>query len=616
MATETNKIVFETEVNGASKTLVTFRDYKDALSALKKEQENLAVGSDAWAKNQKEIEKVSASIKELSKTEEQRAKENEANAKKQEKAINDQSNALKKLNEELKKAKIDALNGDGAAAKRVAELQSKIGDLNQSIKQSSGSGIERLNSSWGNFREGLENFDLGKIKSSLNGLGAAFKAVPIFLIVEGVQKLIEHWDELGKGNGIIATGIQFLNKAFDEIIGTITKFTDLIGLTNSELDKQGEAIKGFAEKTKEALNETTAAYDRQIRVAKANGEDTVKLEIAKQEAIVQTNVVIAKQIEAFVRAGGELDEEKRKLLTASLDAIKNAKVTELEIETTHTKKLNDEYQKRKDEKKKKEEESIKDANDLFEKLSAEQDKEEQKVVDDKKKKQDEADKLEADRAALRKSMNDQANAEQIAENQKVVDSFIKAEADKQAATDASFQHAQLVTQNLQAISDLAFSVRGAKLKKGSAEEEALMKRQFEINKKLQVAQTVISTITGAREAYKSLAGIPIVGVGLGIAAAAAATIAGLGAIQKINNTKFESSSAPSTDSGGGGSFNASNSISPTTQAPRTNDQPFTRLDDRGNVLGNQPVVKAIVVETDITDSQKRVGRLKSQASFG
>ena len=45
----------------------------------------------------------------------------------------------------------------------------------------------------------------------------------------------------------------------------------------------------------------------------------LKEEQAKQQAIIDTNVQVVKQIEAFVRAGGVLDEEKQKLLTASLE---------------------------------------------------------------------------------------------------------------------------------------------------------------------------------------------------------------------------------------------------------------------------------------------------------
>lgn len=615
MGTETNKIVFEAEVNGSTKVLNTFKDYKDALSALKKEQDNLTVGSDAWKKNQEQIELVNASIKELTKTEAQRNKEAEKAAKDQEKAIKEQGDALKNLKRELKDAQALALNGDGNAAKRVAQLKDQIEDLTDSTKALQGTGIEKGNRALNNLGEGFKNLDLDKIKLGFQGIGSALKAIPIFLIAEGVSFLIENWKELGEGNGIIAKSIQFLNKAFEEIMDTINAFTDLIGITNTKLVEQGEAIKTSADAQKEALAGVTAEYDRQLRVAKANGEDTVELEKAKQQAIIDTNVVIAKQIEAFVRAGGELDEEKRKLLTASLEAIKNAKVTEFEIEQTHNKKVTDDYKKRLDEQEK---ERLASADRISKGLQDEANRRFQIVKEER----EELEKLEAQklaeeqaRAKLREDMRQQEIALERAANDELVKSWEKSEADKQAATNASFQHAQLVTQNLQAISDLAFAVRLNRVKKGSAEEESIMRKQFEINKKLQIAQTTISTITGAREAYKSLAGIPVVGPGLGIAAAALATLSGLAAIQKIQNTKFEGGGAPSIDSGGGGNISAGGEA-PTTNTQAPSIQPFTRLDEDGNVTGRTPVVKAVVVETDITSSQKRVGRLENQATFG
>jgi len=84
-----------------------------------------------------------------------------------------------------------------------------------------------------------------------------------------------------------------------------------------------------------------------------------------------------------------------------------------------------------------------------------------------------------------------------------------------------------------------------------------------IGKAAAVAQTTIATYQAAVESYKSLSGIPVVGVGLGIAAAAAAVAAGLANVKKILAVK---SGLPG-DSGGGGS--APTSISGSVPAQRT-----------------------------------------------
>lgn len=77
--------------------------------------------------------------------------------------------------------------------------------------------------------------------------------------------------------------------------------------------------------------------------------------------------------------------------------------------------------------------------------------------------------------------------------------------------------------------------------------ESENKKQFEIGKKAAAAQTVIDTIASAQAAFKSLAGIPIVGPALGAAAAGAAAIAGMARLNQINSTSF---------SGGGSVGNA------------------------------------------------------------
>ncbi len=64
------------------------------------------------------------------------------------------------------------------------------------------------------------------------------------------------------------------------------------------------------------------------------------------------------------------------------------------------------------------------------------------------------------------------------------------------------------------------------------------KEMFNIGKAAAIAQTIINTAEAAMAAYKSLAGIPIVGPAMGIAAAAAATLYGVGQIAAIRSTSF------------------------------------------------------------------------------
>lgn len=508
--------------------------------------------------------------------------------------------------------------------KAILSTESKLGDLKTSFGTLRGTGIERLNSSLGLLREGLSAADPTKIGIAFKGLGAAMKAVPIFLLVEGITYLVQNFDELSKGSGILAQALRFVGDIIDDVKDGFYAVTDAIGVTNSELDKSGEAIKGYAETSKEALTNQNAEFDRQIRVAKAAGKSTVELEIAKQKAIIDTNVAIARQIEAFVRAGGELDDEKKKLLTASLNAIKDAKVTELEVEVNHTKKINDEYKKRLDDKKKHEAAVAAETKKSF-------DEEIQRRFQIVKEEREEAEKKAAEDAATQKQA-DELFAQLSAEQDKIEEETSKKKQDdkkkiadeEKAIADASISNAQNLASLTQNISDIAFNAKMAKVKKGSAEEEALMKKQFEINKKVQIAQVTISAATSAIEAYKSLAGIPIVGPVLGGIAAGVAVTAGFKTVQKIRATKFEGGGSSGGDVQTGGSGSVSSGAGQGASLPNQRIQPTNfRRETVGqigspggaNTPSNQQGTTAEVSVVEISRVTNKVRATESMSKF-
>ena len=526
-------------------------------------------------------------------------------------------NSIKELKAELKAAQSAALNGDGKAAKRVAELKDKMDDLKDTTKSLQGSGVEKISSGFSLLGQGFKDFDFDKIKTGFKGVGAAMSAIPIFLIIEGISYLVENWKELSEGNGLVAKSLQFLGDIFTSITDTIYKFTDAIGLTNTELDKQGEAIKGFAEKSNAALSEQTQGFDRQIAVAKASGKNTVELEKQKQQAIIDTNYLIAKQIEAFVRAGGELDDEKRKQLTASLDFIKNAKVQEYVITETDNKAKQEQYKKHleakkaADDKVKAELEKSKAESDaLFESLSKEQDA---KLAAANKEKDD----LEAQRAKLR----DEMKAQQLALDKQAVEQFIADEAAKAKAEkdriDGGFALANQSLQATQALSDIFFNYKISKAKKGSKEEEDLARKQFNINKALQLG---LATIDGFKAISASLASSPVA-IGpapnpAGIASLAFVAISTAATIAKIASSQFKGGGGAG---GGGGEMPSVGSPSiptsngtPSIAAPQQNTTTFT---GNANNNFNQPPIKTYVVETDLRNSTNTIDKIKDQATF-
>ena len=171
--------------------------------------------------------------------------------------------------------------------------------------------------------------------------------------------------------------------------------------------------------------------------------------------------------------------------------------------------------------------------------------------------------------------------------------------------------------SVQNLSDLFFTIQSSKAKKGSAEAEALAKKQFKVNKALQLSMAVMD---GYKAITASLAQAPVA-IGpvpnpAGIASLAfAATTSALN-VAKILATQYESASS------GGGAEAPSPSIGSTGETPTITQPmaqqpttPGTNFDAQGNVIGGGPM-KAYVVETEITNKQTTVNRLQSQAEFG
>lgn len=567
-------------------------------------------------------------------------------------------NSMKDLKAARKDLQNAFLQGDQDAVKSIKKLDDAMGDLQDATKSVTGDGLEPLRNSFNLFKDGITNLDFGKIGTAFKGLGAAMKAVPIFLLVEGITYLITNFKELSEGTGILAQVLKPIGDLFTWIIDKVYQFTDAIGLTNSELDKMGEAVKTNADKARESLALQTSEYDRQIAVAKAAGKSTVELEKAKQEAIVETNVQIVKQIEAFVRAGGVLDEEKKKLLTASLETIKNAKVQQRVIDETFEKEQKDKAKKAYEENQKKlkeeEEERIKILTQKYQddadyyanlyKLGVEyaqkridyenqlnktlQEIEAKKAEDAKAAKETELANENAFIMAELQSRQEMSFSQQIEalnaerdlklqntklteeERLAIIQDYDQKEGDlKQKRFDNIVKLAAQATAAAQAISDTYFAQQ-LKSAKGNAEKEReIKKKQFNVNKAFGITNAVIDGVRGVQAA---LAQGPPLGY---VFAALTAVMAGINVAQ-IASAKFDDSGASSGGAGGEiGSMGSVGASAPTITQPNNT---VTKLDENGEInkaKAEQPVVKAVVVESDVTDSQKRVNSIKESATF-
>lgn len=178
------------------------------------------------------------------------------------------------------------------------------------------------------------------------------------------------------------------------------------------------------------------------------------------------------------------------------------------------------------------------------------------------------------------------------------DKFRKEETDKEAKLNA--QKIEAVQSGLQTIGNLAEAFAG--------KSKAQQKKAFQVQKAANIASATIDTYKSATAAFAS-AGNPI----LGAVMAAIAVAAGLINIKKISSTTFEGGAGASA--GGGGSATASiPTMSPQTSMYSSGNDKANNLSSTNNGI-EQPTIKAVVVESDITASQNKMNKIKESATL-
>lgn len=146
-------------------------------------------------------------------------------------------------------------------------------------------------------------------------------------------------------------------------------------------------------------------------------------------------------------------------------------------------------------------------------------------------------------------------------------------------------------------------------------KEAIRKKAFEKNKKMEVANTLMAGLKGIVNAMSAATVLPEpFGMALKVANAAAIGVTTGANVAKIKATKYE---------GGGGGSVSSPSRSNTPSMPRMPSAP--QMDNSINFVRNittededlqaQRPIRAYVVESDISEKQDRVNRAREEASF-
>jgi hypothetical protein len=567
------------------------------------------------------------------------------------------SDAFKQLTQDLKRSE-----------KALEDGKAKLDDYQDTLNTVRGSGVERLQTSFGLLTESVKNVDFGKAKVAFRGLGNAMKALPIFLIIGAVTALIENFDNLKSSGGLVGQVFTAIGDTIDTVLTAITDLSDAIGLTDS---KAAEVQANADARNKAAIEERIAlvekvrdGYKDQIAIAKAAGQDTTDLEkksAAAQRQILETNIAylenIAKQSTFFADVIGPVLEGQKQAL-ADLTQEENVQ------QASRTRIANEQAQKRADEaaaiQKKADEDAAKE-------------KAKQDAAEIAEAKRIETEKLKAEEAARKEfesniagvdagaeaqfidglSPEDRILAESAKTRNELIASFdALSDADKLARKsefDAAFislneqtnrQLAEEQAKQTEASIQLSQAERDAKIdlaSQGLSTVQSLVdlfagrsrkaaKTAFNVNKALGIAQASISTYQSAVSAYQSQLTIPSPDAPVRAAVAAGIAIAaGLANVAKIASTKFNDTGA---SSGGSGSLPSAQGIpSPSASTAFNTGAPSTTPAlnlfgtsnasannitgaDPSNPSGQVAPIRAYVTQTDIESTQQTVDSIR------
>lgn len=213
--------------------------------------------------------------------------------------------------------------------------------------------------------------------------------------------------------------------------------------------------------------------------------------------------------------------------------------------------------------------------------------------------------LEALEAAHQAELDAIANeaAEKEAARQKEADDKAQAQRDKELADAEALAAARIdvAKQTLGALAALNDAFAG--------DSEVEQKKAFERSKKIQSAQALISTYESAVQAFKSLAGIPVVGPALGTAASVAAIASGLAQVKSIQSQTL-----------GGGATAPAPAPAPAlsaaaTEATQAPSAPTLDLSFLGDIATTPQPQQAYVISENVTTAQQANKKIQDQAAL-
>ena len=690
-------------------------------------------------------------------------------------------NGLAAIKSELRELKGELANATDPKqmqelAMRAGELKDQLADANEQVAVfASGSKFEQVSNSFGSMKDSLMSLDFeeaaGKAKmfqqtlgsispatigNSIKGLvsvvgslskafiqfGISLLANPIFLLVAAIVAIVAVIALVMNKLGILKPILNAVGKVFgwigdaiDMVVQAFKDLCDWLGLSNNAAEDAADAQAAAAEKTAAAYEEKSAAvvagFDREIEMAKLDGQNTVYMEKQKQYWLLKTaaaRLEAIKQKMIAARLSGDLDEEEilalRKSYNEQREVVKDSMHQIEVIDKTEANRKKDEAKKQSDESSK----NAKSNADKQKEINAKKIEAEKKYQADRlaaariyqdldiqlmdegvqkelkvsqiaynrliedtqakvaKTKQEQEEKLkliemygllagdardkiyqkEAEKekeknAAIAAKQLEQQDllwamkeaANQTAKEKEVADLLTKSEADLLAlgsSADAEVfvaeQTAQRIAEinakyaeiervnHLKSMTDKAdiaskyaasvnalaegiFAMSNSYGKQDEKSKEARAKRQFYIQKAMNLG---MATIDGFKAITSSLAQSPIaigpVPSPVGIASLAFAGATSVANIMKIASARYGGKGTPTTTApptvGGGGGDTSTQAATPSVNLFGANNNGNT-FGANGQQQGGQMVVKAVVVESDITSVQNKMNKIQQSA---
>lgn len=544
--------------------------------------------------------------------------------------------SVKSIKTELREAKAEAINmarqfGENSteatrAAEKVAKLKDEIEDLGLKIKGVNPDKFQRLADLGSGIANGFaaaqgamalfgtESKDLEKTMVKLQGAIALSQGLQglkdmklMFsglgeVAVSSLNKIKIALGETGLGLAIIAA-----SALITTLISKWQDHTEQIKLNTEALQKNSDEI--------DIINEGLQQYSITLQDNTSDIIENAKAHTTLDEAIAK---IQKEGLNEYVKDLKEFDKEKKKSIDSdfenrkiAIELMKDGLEKELALQKLNADKRADEYRRAGKQINNLEALNKKERDDIIKKYD---DIELQRKIDAATNLQNANSKI---------AENDRKDADAQAEyHKKLQDDFIanlwKEQDEKAKALDAEEQRkkknlenekeyrdlqVKLALQGLQAIEDLTIAF-------GTTSEKNA-KKAFEINKALQIAQAVISTIASAQAGFEAgmknkWAAELGLSLPLAIFNATTATAAGLANIAKIKSTQFQSSTTPSTTQS---SIQAPNISQPIEQQRQIVG---TQTGATG-VIQQSNTTKVIVTETDITRVQNRTKDIQRRA---